>query len=84
MDNTNRTTAAHATEAARLRRARPQLIGTFGAEGAMGALLRLPSGTIERLTVGDRSAAGTVIAIEPGAIHIARAGRTGVLRLPAS
>ncbi|MEL7100457.1 MAG: amidophosphoribosyltransferase [Pseudomonadota bacterium] len=84
MASTDETTAAHATETARLRRSRPQLIGTFGATEAMGALLRLPEGTIERLTVGDISAAGTVIAIEPGAIHIARGGRTEVLRLPLS
>jgi len=81
---TNSTTETHATEATNLRLRRPQLIGTFGAEGAMGALLRLPSGDIQRLSVGHRGALGTVTGIEPGAVHIALAGRTRVLRLPRS
>jgi len=84
MANTNDTTAAHATEANQLRLARPQLLGTFGADGAKGALARLNGGKTLRLRTGDTSPLGTVIAIDAGAIHLDTGTRTRVLRMPTS
>ncbi|MEM8577721.1 MAG: hypothetical protein AAGF60_07705 [Pseudomonadota bacterium] len=82
MATTNDTTADHATEENQLRLARPQLLGTFGVEGAKGALVRLGSGQTLTLRTGDASPLGTVTAIEPGALHLQKGARARVLRMP--
>lgn len=69
-----------ATERATLERM--ALIGTFGAETSPGALLRLPGGGFEKVTVGDDVAGGTVLAIDAGRLILSRMGAELILSLP--
>ena len=50
------------------------LLGTFGAEGAPKALIQLPGGKTESVTVGDRVDGNPVLAIETGRIAIQNRG----------
>ncbi len=69
-----------ATEAVALERT--ALIGTFGSAAAPRALVRLPRGQTQTVTVGDRIAGGTVEAIGADALVLSRAGGQRVLRMP--
>lgn len=57
----------------------PMLLGTFGPDADMRALIRLPGGVVQTIATGDRIGAQQVLAVEPGAVRIAMAG--DVLRL---
>lgn len=82
MTTTNSQAAEHATQNNALRLGRMQLIGTFGPETDLRALLRHPDGQIETLTVGSQTAMGRVVAIAQGTLHIAQADREKILHLP--
>lgn len=73
---------ALATSRGTLPRGRTVLIGTFGSEDSPGALLRGPSGRVQRVELGDDALGGKVTAIGNGAIAIASGSRTKVLHLP--
>jgi hypothetical protein len=60
----------------------PVLLGTFGPEAGMGALLRLPSGRVQRVAVGDRVAGLQITAIAPGTLHGTQRGQALTLQLP--
>ena len=72
--------ADHATEQARLDRT--ALIGVFGSASAPGALVRTSNGDIERVTVGDTVAGGTVTAIDERQVLLTTGNRTRALKLP--
>ena len=71
-----------ATTQARLNLRKTILLGTFGSESAPGALLRLPSGDVIRVTRGDPVAGGEIAAIDADKVVIAHGGRTTVLTAP--
>lgn len=52
------------------------LIGIFGPEADLRALIRLPNGRIERVGVGDRVARQDVVAIGADAVVLARGSKT--------
>ena len=58
------------------------LIGTTGAEDARRALVRMPSGRIETLTVGDMLRGRRIDAIEPARMLMNRNGDQSVLEMP--
>ncbi|SDI10335.1 hypothetical protein [Lutimaribacter saemankumensis] len=60
----------------------PVLIGTFGPDTDARALLRLPSGRIERVASGDRLAGMQITAIAPGLLHAIRRGQSVTLTIP--
>lgn len=61
---------------------RTTLLGTFGDESALSALLRLPSGEVLRIAQGDEVWGGTIAAIGPGEVIIAQGSKTQTYRLP--
>jgi type II secretory pathway component PulC len=70
----------HATQKARL--ARVALIGIFGSTQSPRALIRLPRGDTQAVTLGDRVAGSTVEAIGADRIVLSRMGRRETLWMP--
>jgi hypothetical protein len=60
------------------------LIGTFGTSNEPGALVRLRSGEVVRVGIGDRIGADTVIGIDDSSLALDRNGRNILLTLPKS
>ncbi|MCM2560946.1 amidophosphoribosyltransferase [Lutimaribacter sp. EGI FJ00015] len=58
------------------------LIGTFGHEADSTALLRLPSGRVKRVQIGDRVAGLRVTAIMPGQLQATKRGQPVTLTMP--
>lgn len=73
---------ALATSRGTIPRGQPMLIGIFGSKDSLGALLRSPSGQVQRVELGDDALGGKVKAIGDGTIVIASGSRTKVLNLP--
>ena len=71
---------SHATEEANL--GRIALLGTFGAANAPSALIRLPRGNTQTVTIGDSIAGGTVQAIDADRLVLLRMGTAQILRMP--
>jgi hypothetical protein len=69
-----------ATETAHL--PRTALIGIFGQPSAPSALVLLPNGETQTVTIGARLSGGTVEAIGDDLLVIAKRGGTSVLRMP--
>lgn len=58
------------------------LIGTTGAEDSRRALVRMPSGRIDTLMVGDMLRGRRIDAIEPARLLMSRNGDQSVLDMP--
>ncbi|MEM1360406.1 MAG: hypothetical protein AAGF94_01655 [Pseudomonadota bacterium] len=58
------------------------LLGTFGPTNAQRALIRLPSGRVINVSVGDRVDGGKVAAIGKGELRYVKGGRSHVLTMP--
>ncbi|MGV6838925.1 MAG: hypothetical protein ACWA40_01890, partial [Planktomarina sp.] len=58
------------------------LLGTFGTASARKALVRLSSGRVVRVGIGDRLDGGKVAAISTSQLRYTRGGRTVTLKLP--
>lgn len=58
------------------------LIGVFGHDDDLRALIRYPDGGIVELAPGDMTRLGRVSAIKPGAVYLTGRGRPRVLRMP--
>lgn len=71
-----------ATSEARLPTSGPVLLGTFGADTAPSALLRLPNGEILRADQGDNTPAGTILGIAHDHVILTRHGRVKTLSMP--
>ncbi|QUJ77882.1 pilus assembly protein PilZ [Sulfitobacter albidus] len=71
----------NATESARL--PRTALLGVFGSSAAPSALILLPRGDTQTVSVGDTVAGGRVEAIGDDRVVLSRMGRQQILRLPA-
>jgi hypothetical protein len=75
--------ATTATRTGRLSLGRLVLLGIYGDEDRRRALLRCADGALLPVEIGDATPLGTVVAIGPDAVHLARAGRvTELLGLP--
>jgi len=70
-----------ATEDGVLPLGRMSLIGTMGTDTVRRALIRLPSGRIERVGVGDTLRGRRIDAIEPERVLLSRNGRQSVLEM---
>ncbi|MBN9889789.1 amidophosphoribosyltransferase [Salipiger abyssi] len=74
--------AQSATTSARIPNRGPLLLGTFGKDSAPEALVRLPGGRTETVSVGDSVAGLRVVAIDTGRIALARGSKAAWLELP--
>ncbi len=81
-ETTNAETAQAATQSAALPRRAPTLIGIFGPDNDLTALVRLPSGDIARLRPGDMLDRGTITAIAPDRVIVQTGPQTDSLRFP--
>lgn len=70
----------YATQEAQL--GRIALLGTFGAASAPSALIRLPRGNTQTVSIGDQIAGGRVEAIDTDRLVLSRMGTEQILRMP--
>lgn len=74
--------AKRATDANELNLRDVNLLGTFGKTGAMRALVRLPSGRVINVAVGDRMDGGRVVAIGQGELRYVKRSNNITLNMP--
>lgn len=74
--------ASAATVTADLSPQDPTLLGVFGPEAGMAALVRLPGGRIRKVAAGETLGSGTVVAIDARGLMLRRNGRTERLEIP--
>ncbi|MCR9086328.1 MAG: hypothetical protein NXH97_06260 [Rhodobacteraceae bacterium] len=79
--SSNKTVVKQAT-ANRINLKDVNLLGTFGPTSAQRALVRLPSGRVINVEVGDRVDGGRVSAIGRGELRYTKGGRAHVLKMP--
>ena len=75
-------TSNAATQENALPTSRATLIGTLTTPKGAQALVRTSTGDILHLSKGDSFGTSTVMAIEPGVLHLAREGRLHRLKMP--
>lgn len=73
---------AHATKEGLLDTNQMALIGTMGTEIARRALIRLPSGRIRQVTVGDTLRGRRIDAIQTDRLFMSRNGQQSILEMP--
>ncbi|MGC1495203.1 MAG: pilus assembly protein PilZ [Sulfitobacter sp.] len=69
-----------ATQQASLNRV--AVIGIFGSETNLNALVRENNGDIARVSVGDKFNGGVIKAIDADSLILLRSGKTKVMKLP--
>lgn len=74
--------AEQATTRVRMNLSQVNLLGTYGAGNSRRALVRLPSGRIVNLSVGDQVDGGRVQSIGDGRLGYVKSGRTVTLAMP--
>lgn len=79
---TSNTVAERATTRVSIDLSQINLLGTFGAGNGRRALVRLPSGRVVNLSVGDRVDGGRVQSIGDGQLGYVKSGRTVMLAMP--
>ncbi len=82
QEQTPRNVAETATSSANLPISGPILLGVFGNEQAPEALVRLPGGRLDTVSLGDRVSGREVVAIDETRIALARNGKATWLELP--
>jgi hypothetical protein len=73
-----------ATQTRALTRGGLNLIGLFGPQDNLAALVRKPNGSIQRIERGDSLAGARVLGIDETGVMMEKNGRTWRLDLPAS
>lgn len=58
------------------------LLGVFGADGAMQALVRHPGGRVQKIKTGSRFGFGKVIAIDKDGLMVAQNGQARRIAMP--
>ena len=76
--------AQMATKSHVLNNAALSLLGVFGAEGHMQALVRHPGGRIQKIKPGSRIALGRVVAIDKDGLMVERNGQARRVGMPGS
>lgn len=75
QQQTPRQVADRATQSVEMPRSGPMLLGVFGDTRAPEALVRLRSGRLDTVALGDRVDGREVVAIDEGRIALARGGK---------
>lgn len=86
-DSTARTSAkvaGLATQSNAVNRNNLSLLGLYGPEDSMTALVRLPSGRTRTVQRGSRLSAGQVVAIDARGLVLSSRGGTKLLEMPGS
>ena len=74
--------AATATSKGVLEKGELTLLGLFGPEADLAALVRLPGGRILKVVAGDRLDQGRVVAIDSEGLMLQRGGATSRITIP--
>ncbi|WP_264213123.1 hypothetical protein [Leisingera thetidis] len=83
-DSTSAKVAGLATQNNAVNRSNLSLLGLFGPEDSMTALIRLPSGRTRAVTRGTRLSQGQVVAIDAQGLVLNQRGETKRLLMPGS
>lgn len=67
-----------------LARGKTDLIGLFGPQSQMSALIRTPRGSIKRVEIGETLSIGRIVAIDDKGMMVSKNGHNRRLSLPAS
>lgn len=67
-----------------LARGKTDLIGLFGPQNKMSALIRTPRGAIKRVEIGETLNIGRIVAIDDKGLMLSKNGHNRRLSLPAS
>ncbi|OED48693.1 hypothetical protein AB838_09215 [Rhodobacteraceae bacterium (ex Bugula neritina AB1)] len=81
-EQTSARVAGLATQANAVRRSNLSLLGVFGPEDSMRALIRLPSGRTRTVKRGSRLSQGQIIAIDAHGLVLNQRGETRRLEMP--
>ncbi len=76
--------ATQATQANALPHRRLSLLGLFGAENNLQAMVRLPSGRVKTVKTGSRLAQGRVLGIDASGLVLEKSGRSQRFEMPGS
>ena len=74
--------AQHSTQSDALPLNRPVLLGTFGTPESPGALIRLSSGDVVKISIGQLTQIGEILGIADGEVMIVQNGRTARFGMP--
>lgn len=74
--------AEHATQSDVLTHGKLNLLGVFGTDNDLQALVRLPGGRVRRVAKGARLVAGKVVAIDAGGLMLLKGRRSTRIALP--
>ncbi len=74
--------AEHATQRDVLTHGKLNVLGIFGTDDDLQALVRMPGGRVRRVSKGTRLAAGKVVAIDAGGLMVLKGGRSRRIALP--
>lgn len=75
---------AAATQKGELHRNSVSVLGIFGPQEKLRALVRLSSGRIKEVERGDRLASGEIVAIDKDGVLLRQSGRTKRIDIPGS
>ncbi|MFC3615845.1 hypothetical protein ACFORG_19005 [Lutimaribacter marinistellae] len=78
----NKTIEGAATQEGALKKNALAVLGIFGPENDLNALVRFPNGRVETVTRGERAERGTIVAIDREGIVVQRNGQAR--RIPIS
>lgn len=81
-NDTPLTAARHATEADALDTGQLNLLGLFGPDTDMRALIRLPGGRVVRVETGSRLKGANVVAIDADGLILLKRGKTRRITMP--
>lgn len=74
--------AKEATQANAMPRKGLSLLGLFGAENALSAMVRLPNGRVKTVQTGSRIAQGRVLGIDAQGLVLEKSGRNHRIEMP--
>ncbi|WP_374015316.1 hypothetical protein [Phaeobacter sp. A36a-5a] len=74
--------AGHATQKDALHRNRLSLLGLFGANDNLSAMVRMPNGRMQIVTRGSRLSGGEVVAIDADGLILQKNGKASRLAMP--
>ena len=80
----NPTVNSAATQKGALSKNGTTVLGVFGPQHDMSALMRLSSGRVQEVKTGSRVGSGTIVAVDKDGIMLRQSGQTKRIAIPGS
>ena len=80
----NATVESAATQKGALNKSTMSVLGVFGPQSEMRALMRLSSGRVKEVKLGSRVSSGTIVAIDAEGVMLRQSGQTKRIAIPGS